>query len=106
MTELLVASLACAAWLYLLLLRGGFWRAAERDDVADRADFMPAAWPRVVAVVPARNEAEVIATSVGSLISGLFLSLPSGFTENHLSSRSGFSCSGLSRIACSRSRFW
>ena len=68
MTELLVASLACAAWLYLLLLRGGFWRAAERDDVADCADFMPAAWPRVVAVVPARNEAEVIATSVGSLL--------------------------------------
>ena len=37
MTALAVASLACAAWVYLLLFRGGFWRAAERDDVASVA---------------------------------------------------------------------
>jgi len=68
MSGLVVASLACAAWIYVLLLRGGFWRAAERDDVGDGANFVPTLWPRVVAIVPARNEAEVIAASIGSLL--------------------------------------
>jgi|SRR5450631_69759 hopene-associated glycosyltransferase HpnB len=68
MIVLCMASLACAAWLYLLLLRGGFWRAAERDDIVDNASFTPDAWPRVTAVLPARNEAEVIAITIGSLL--------------------------------------
>ena len=38
----------------------------ERDDRREPA--APKAWPSVVAVVPARNEADVIATSIGSLI--------------------------------------
>ena len=52
-------------WLYLLLFHRGFWRLRERDTlpVAD-----PARWPSVVAVVPARNEADVIQRSIGSLI--------------------------------------
>src|SRR4029434_1449094 len=66
MTSLVVASLACAAWVYLLLFRGGFWRAAERDDVAEVVP--PVAWPHVIAVVPARNEAALIAASVASLL--------------------------------------
>jgi len=61
-----LALLALAIWTYLLLGRGGFWRCAERDDRnAPAAD--PVRWPRVVAVVPARNEADVIARSVASL---------------------------------------
>ena len=68
MTALVIASLACAAWAYVLLMRGGFWRAAERDDVETIAPSPHAAWPRVVAIVPARDEAEVIATSVTSLL--------------------------------------
>jgi hopene-associated glycosyltransferase HpnB len=67
-TALVIASLACVAWAYLLLFRGGFWRAAERDDEAIAATPTPDAWPRVVAIVPARNEAELIAASVGSLL--------------------------------------
>lgn len=52
-------------WLYLLLFHRGFWRLRERDTlpVAD-----PVRWPSVVAVVPARNEADVIQRSLGSLI--------------------------------------
>src|SRR5258705_368004 len=69
MTALVVASLACAAWFYLLLFRGGFWRAAERDDAVEVAP--PVAWPHVIAVVPARNEAAVIAASVASLMAKL-----------------------------------
>jgi hopene-associated glycosyltransferase HpnB len=60
-----VASIALAVWLYLLLARGAFWRCAERDDWASAP---LAAWPRVAAVVPARNEAECIGASIGSLL--------------------------------------
>jgi hopene-associated glycosyltransferase HpnB len=55
-----------AVWLYLIAARGGFWRASVRDDNESAAE--PRSWPRVVAVVPARNEAEVIADSLGSLL--------------------------------------
>jgi len=67
----LVAIAGLAIWLYLLLGRGLFWRAAERDDALVGADDSrtPARdWPSVMAIVPARNEAEHIATSVGSLL--------------------------------------
>jgi len=52
-------------WLYLFLLHRGFWLLRERDTqpVAE-----PAAWPSVVAVVPARNEADVIEQSIASLV--------------------------------------
>ena len=62
----LLGFLPLAIWLYLLLGRDGFWRMNERDtrDVPP----MPATWPPVVAVVPARNEADVIAQSIGSLL--------------------------------------
>ncbi len=59
------ALLSVAIWLVLLVARGGFWLMRERLDGRDPA---PAAWPTVVAVVPARNEAEVIGRSVGSLV--------------------------------------
>ena len=54
-----------AFWLYLLLFHRGFWLLRERDT-AGLAE--PAAWPPVVAVVPARNEADVIQRSIASLI--------------------------------------
>jgi hopene-associated glycosyltransferase HpnB len=63
--SLVVAILAAAIWIHLLIGRGGFWRMMERDDVDQPA--RPAAWPSVAAVVPARNEADVIARSIGSL---------------------------------------
>ena len=62
----LIAALALAAWIYLILARGLFWLACETDD-AD-APPEPPAWPAVVAIVPARNEADVVARSVGSLL--------------------------------------
>ena len=63
---LAVAGLGLAIWLYLLMGRGLFWLARERDDRDEPAD--PVAWPSVVAVVPARDEADVIARSIGSLL--------------------------------------
>src|SRR6201999_3932536 len=60
-----VAFLPLAVWLYLLFGRGFFWLTRERDD---RDAPVPEHWPSVVAVVPARNEADVIARSAGSLL--------------------------------------
>jgi hopene-associated glycosyltransferase HpnB len=54
-----------AIWLYLLLFHRGFWRLRERDTLPVAE---PAAWPSVVAVVPARDEADVIQRSIGSLV--------------------------------------
>jgi hopene-associated glycosyltransferase HpnB len=60
-----LALLACAAWIYLLALRGGFWRGRESDETATSPE--PARWPAVVAVVPARNEADVVRQAAESL---------------------------------------
>jgi hopene-associated glycosyltransferase HpnB len=57
---------ALTAWIYLLGFRGMFWRFRERDE--DDALFSGPAWPSVVAIVPARDEAAVIAQSMGSLV--------------------------------------
>jgi len=51
-------------WGYLLLARGGFWRVAVPREKTMRHGPLT----RVAAIVPARNEAQVIARSVGSLI--------------------------------------
>ncbi|HWF00984.1 MAG TPA: glycosyltransferase [Caulobacteraceae bacterium] len=64
---ILIGAAAAAAWVYLLLFRGGFWLARERDD-RGAPPPVPDLWPSVVAVVPARNEADVIARSTGSLV--------------------------------------
>ena len=52
-------------WLYMLLARGGFWRAQPRLDGAAPA---LSEWPAVVAVVPARNEADVVGRSLASVL--------------------------------------
>ena len=62
----IVATLALVIWIYLMVVHGGFWRADVRDDRAEPAP--PAAWPRVVAVIPARDEVETIGTTIGSLL--------------------------------------
>jgi hopene-associated glycosyltransferase HpnB len=62
----LVALVPVAVWLYLLAARGMFWMMQERDDRDEPP--MPATWPSVVAIVPARNEADVIAKTMASLL--------------------------------------
>jgi hopene-associated glycosyltransferase HpnB len=62
--SLALGFLPLAVWLYLVFGRGFFWLARERDA---RDAPLPATWPSVVAVVPARDEADVIARTIGSL---------------------------------------
>jgi hopene-associated glycosyltransferase HpnB len=60
-----VATLTAAAWSYLVLARGFFWRSKNYNlGPSDRSQFSG----RVVAVVPARNEAELIGPVITSLL--------------------------------------
>lgn len=60
-----LAYLPVAVWFALIIFRGDFWRADQMlpDAPPDRT-----AWPAVVAVIPARNEAATIGATVGSLL--------------------------------------
>ncbi len=58
-----LALLTLAIWVYLVLGRGFFWRAREAAPAPP-----PARWPSVVAVVPARDEAELVGPAVSSLL--------------------------------------
>jgi hopene-associated glycosyltransferase HpnB len=62
-TATVLAAAVLVIWLGLLA--SGFWLCRDRDERMACAD--PARWPAVVAVVPARNEADVIARSLASL---------------------------------------
>jgi len=57
-----LSALAVVGWLYLLRAHGGFWRADERLRPAPDPD----AWPDVVAVIPARDEAETVYQTITS----------------------------------------
>jgi hopene-associated glycosyltransferase HpnB len=63
---LILTVVSLLIWVVLTFFRGAFWQLhAFDDDIAKMQ--VPAKWPRVVAIVPARNEAETIARSVASL---------------------------------------
>lgn len=60
-----LAWLMFAVWMFLLLCRGHFWRAGVRDD--DILPPPPGGWPAVTAVIPARDEADMIDATLTSL---------------------------------------
>jgi hopene-associated glycosyltransferase HpnB len=60
-----VAALTTVTWSYLVLARGSFWSVkSAKPDASDKAGFSGG----VVAVVPARNEAELIGPVITSLL--------------------------------------
>lgn len=61
---IITSGLVLGIWVYLVLLHGRYWREAPRK--APEAALKH--WPEVAAIVPARNEAEVIAEALGSLL--------------------------------------
>ncbi len=66
-----VSVAAAAAWVYLLAGRGGFWRTDQRlpgQITMPAVGGEPAAWPRVAAVVPARDEAAVLPETLPTLL--------------------------------------
>lgn len=62
---ILVAACSLLVWVCLALFRCGFWRADQRLAGVPAAGR---ALPEVVAVVPARNEAEFVGAAVRSLL--------------------------------------
>jgi len=61
-----VSFLVFIIWVVLFFAWGNFWQIWEFDS--DRTQFaVPPQWPRVTAVVPARNEAASIETVIGAL---------------------------------------
>lgn len=72
--ELAITVLSLATWVILLGLRGQFWRADQREDVQG-SDI--SIWPSVCAVVPARNEADLLPVTLRSL---LMQDYPGSFT--------------------------
>lgn len=61
----LLAGASLAAWIYLVFAHGRFWMGDQR---LSRGDPEPPSWPAVCAIVPARDEATVVAQSVTSLL--------------------------------------
>jgi len=68
-----LAAIPLAIWIYLFLARGNFWQLRE-DTLVPKA---VGTWPRVVAVVPARNEAATISQALSSLLKQDY---PGGFS--------------------------
>jgi hopene-associated glycosyltransferase HpnB len=64
MSAIILACATLAVWVYLMMARGGFWRCAERDEEGPSLAF----WPSIVAVIPARDEAEGVAQTIGTLL--------------------------------------
>jgi hopene-associated glycosyltransferase HpnB len=60
----IVCALSLAIWIYLLVGHGRFWRTSVR--LPNGPD--PARWPSVAAIVPARDEADVLPGTLPSLI--------------------------------------
>ncbi len=60
---LILSLVSFLAWLYLIAFRAGFWRSSPVLD--ERA---PLGRAKVTVIVPARNEAETIGRSLGSLL--------------------------------------
>jgi hopene-associated glycosyltransferase HpnB len=66
---MLVLSIACAAsavaWAYLILGHGGYWLASQWLPPVPGE---PAGWPRVAAVIPARNEADTLPVTLPTVL--------------------------------------
>ncbi len=58
----ILALISLLIWLYLTFLNGGYWLASERLLPAPE----PQDWPAVIAVIPARDEAETIGPVIAS----------------------------------------
>ncbi len=61
-----VAALSVAIWLYLIFFRGGFWRADQR--LGEKLGEGFGEWPDIAVIVPARDEAPLIARTVTALL--------------------------------------
>lgn len=67
-----VSIVSAIIWVYLLLFRGQFWRTdqhleADDTDISNHSNAQLNSAPSVCVVIPARNEADVLPTTLRSL---------------------------------------
>jgi hopene-associated glycosyltransferase HpnB len=60
----IACTVAAVVWVYLLAGHGGYWRTSQWLPASNE----PARWPDVVAIVPARNEAEMLPVTLPALL--------------------------------------
>jgi hopene-associated glycosyltransferase HpnB len=66
---LAACGLAAVAWAYLLVAHGGFWRTGCRLPVhGQHPEPRAEEWPSVVAVIPARDEADMLPETLPGLL--------------------------------------
>lgn len=63
---LVFAAFGLAIWIYLVFGHGRFWQTRRYNDLAPQP--ASAAWPPIVAVVPARDEADSIGACITSIL--------------------------------------
>jgi hopene-associated glycosyltransferase HpnB len=64
----IVSLVSAVAWVYLLLAHGGYWLTSQRIPSGRAAADAGPVWPPVVAVVPARNEADMLPVTLPALL--------------------------------------
>ena len=66
----IACAVSAAAWVYLVAAHGGFWRTGQRLPLRRSATTTAGhdQWPAVVAVVPARNEADSLPATLPALL--------------------------------------
>lgn len=68
----IIGVMAFLAWLWLLLFRGDFWRMSLRLGTQKNREIAvsnhPDTWPSVCAIVPARNEADMLPKTLPALL--------------------------------------
>jgi hopene-associated glycosyltransferase HpnB len=97
---LIAAALSLAIWIYLLAFRGRFWRMRPASPVPPPGG----PFPSVEAVIPARNEAPVIARSIASLAAQAYpgsfrITLVDDHSEDGTASLATASAPGLRVVA-------
>lgn len=63
-----LALISFLIWLHMAAARWEFWKADQKLPGRRKASGDREAWPDVVAVIPARNEADVIKRTLGSVL--------------------------------------
>lgn len=69
--------LAAVIWAYLVVAHGGYWLTTQRLPPAADDENKPVTWPDVVAVIPARDEAEMVPVALPTLLDQEY---PGGFS--------------------------
>ena len=64
----IVCAVSAAAWIYLVVAHGGYWLTSQRLPVAPPRRTGAGRWPGVTAVVPARNEADMLPVTLPALL--------------------------------------